>query len=151
MKNLTPLFTDLLDFNCEDMVQCFYSLTKLELDIYCALLKMDEVGIDGTVLKIQEYMGRKEKTMINRSLKKLFEQGLVTRQTKTVNSEKVSPEKPKRGYFYTYNPLPLDLLVDELHLRLEKWYQVANTQISKIKDQFEQRLASSHPPVMKAV
>ena len=148
MKRFNSLFKENLYLDCEDLIQCFYNLSSLEFDIYCALLKMDEAKIDGTVIKIQEYMGRKEKTMINRSLKKLFEQGLVSRQAETVNSSKDNDDQfnqltPKRGYYYTYKPLPLDALIGELRERLNKFHEVASIEIDNIKSKFKEKLEAS--------
>jgi predicted transcriptional regulator len=143
MKNLSPLFNT--EFDCEDLVQCFYNLSELEFNIYCTLLKMSEDNIGGTVSKIQDFMGRKEKTMINRSLKHLFEQGLVSRTAETVktseNNDNIGIKTPKRGYFYIYKPLPLDVLVVELKERLEAWHQNSLLEIEKIIPKFREKLA----------
>ena len=145
MKHTKSLFTQDQDLNCEDLVQNVYNLTELELDTYCTLLIMNDLKIDGTVNEIQIHMGRNEKTMINRALKKLFEQGLVSRQTETVKSSKetggiTTLSTPKRGYFYTYKPLPLDVLVVELKERLDNWYKLAASQLKNIKSQFKSKI-----------
>ena len=147
MKRLTSLVAqDFIgnEINCEDLVQCVYDLNELEFNTYCALLKMNESDFAGyTVNEIQEFIGRKEKTMVNRALKRLFENGLVYREAKTSTSSlkndspNDSSSTPKRGYYYVYKPLSLDNLINELKDRLDHWYETALGELGNIKSSFK--------------
>ena len=152
-SNIFPFNTSKINtdtFNCDVLVKSVYNLTDLEFDTYCTLLKSSKKNLEGngTVVAIQEKMGRKEKTMINRALKRLFELGLVTRQTESIRSSKddISNSNgsgtPKRGYYYTYKSIPLDTLISELKIRLDQWYEMATSEIENIKVQFELKLNS---------
>lgn len=135
------------NFNCEDLVQCVFDLNELEFNIYCALLKMEEGNIGRTVNEIQNFVHRKEKTMVNRALKKLNDLGLVKRESISSQSDDQSIQNqptPKRGYFYVYKPLSLDGLILEMRDRLDKWYDKATIELHNIKNRFREKIEIVH-------
>ena len=145
------LLDDLLDnraqidqMNCEKLVKSVYKLNELEFETYCTILMFGPQP----VIDIREHLNSKpqytsspkDRTMISRALKQLYEKNLVTRRSET----KVNV----RGYYHIYTAKSLEEITLELNNFIDEWYEKAKTEISSISNQFdskrERELSSSN-------
>ena len=99
----------------EDVLQCLLGLGPLEASLYYSLLKKP-----ATVSELSK-RHKKDRTTVQKSVKKLAESGLVFRRTVPTRT---------RGYQYVYEALPKDKLKQKLKKNAQEWYK----SVSKLID-----------------
>ena len=90
-----------------DLLCCAFGLKNSEIDTYFALLSGSK-----TVEEIKSIV-RRDRSTIQRVLKKLLDNGLVERDSKHFD---------RGGYYYVYRAISTDEVKSQILEQLEKWY-----------------------------
>ncbi|MDH5404475.1 MAG: BlaI/MecI/CopY family transcriptional regulator [Candidatus Heimdallarchaeota archaeon] len=106
--------------SCIELIQKFYSLNTLEYEIYEKFWKYKEIDVNYIVNLLEN----RERTFINRSLKRLLHHGLINREKKS--------QKGKRGFYYIYKLTSLEIIKEKMRLELDDFYSSTKNQISQI-------------------
>ena len=114
------------EISCEDLVKGVYMLNDLEFETFCTLIDLGKAKVNDLQNVIE-----KDRTMISRALKSLFEKELVFRKSETENME--------RGYYHIYWAKSLDNLAEEMNQKIESWYKLAKMELPRIKERFNER------------
>lgn len=97
------------NLNCTEVLQCVFDLNKLDFQIYKTLKKVGSSRADDLANKM-----KKERSTIYRSLQKLSNCGLCTKETKTIVSG---------GYFHIYSCKDSTHVRKEMESCIDKWYK----------------------------
>ena len=110
---------------CKELVQGLFGLNHLEFEIFCALNLLRRANIQS----LMEYVGRSERTRVNRALNRLLELNLISR------SKERSEVGTLRYYYYPIDLKSLQIPLEEL---LNDWYSHAIEEIRQIPDHFSE-------------
>ena len=94
--------------NCKDLVQCAFSLSEFEVDVYNQLTDGGPKRADD----LADLMD-KDRSTVYRALQKLMSCGICFRETKSIE---------RGGYFHVYRAIGRDELKHKLELCVEDWY-----------------------------
>ncbi|MCX6650613.1 MAG: hypothetical protein NT131_03020 [Methanomassiliicoccales archaeon] len=95
--------------NCQDLVQCAYSLNGFEVEVYERLLETGPVNAN----ELSDLMG-KDRSTVYRALQKMLTCGMVFRETRSI---------PRGGYYHVYRAISRSELRDKLQSCVDKWYE----------------------------
>jgi predicted transcriptional regulator len=95
--------------NCQDLVQCAYSLNGFEVEVYERLLETGPVNAN----ELADLMG-KDRSTVYRALQKMLTCGMVFRETRSI---------PRGGYFHVYRAVSRSELKEKLQSCVNNWYQ----------------------------
>ncbi|MCD6171957.1 MAG: ArsR family transcriptional regulator [Thermoplasmata archaeon] len=108
--------------DCREVMQCIFDISDGDIQIYKYLL-----GKEMKADKIAEKF-RKDRSTIQRSLKKLIECGLVKRQKKIIG---------RGGYYYTYTSITKEDAKNLIKVCLDDWYNDMTNAIKNLEKEFE--------------
>ena len=95
-------------FNEDDLLCCAFGLRTSEIKVYLQLISGPK-----SVEQIAERIN-KDRSNIQRVLKKLHSKGFVMRNTRKI---------PRGGYYYEYSADETEVVRDQILTQLEEWYQ----------------------------
>jgi predicted transcriptional regulator len=93
---------------CQDLVQCMYSLTDLEMEALRELLRRGATTSDELAKRL-----RRDRSTVYRSLQKLVSCQVVRKETRSLE---------RGGYYHAYTAVPMDVLRTRLEGCVEEWY-----------------------------
>lgn len=93
---------------CQDLVQCMYSLTDLEMDALRELLRRGPMTSDDLAKRLH-----RDRSTVYRSLQRLVSCQVVRKETRSLE---------RGGYYHAYTAVPMDVLRTRLEGCVEEWY-----------------------------
>lgn len=109
---------DAEDVGCNNVLECLYSLSKLDKKILETLSDEEEYRSS----ELAEELERDQST-IYRSLERLVSCGMVYKEKKTIR---------KGGYYYLYSARPRGLVKEEAKKCLNDWYEQMKEAIEEL-------------------
>jgi predicted transcriptional regulator len=109
--------------NCQDLVQCAFSLNEFEVEVFNRLNEGGAKRADD----LADLMG-KDRSTVYRALQKLMTCGMCFRETKSME---------RGGYFHMYRAISRDELKEKLERCVEDWYQRMQQVLAKFAEQAE--------------
>jgi predicted transcriptional regulator len=106
---------------CEDVMQCFFNLNELEIELYLGLVNEGQQRSDALAKKV-----KKDGTTVYRALQKLTSCGICFRETKTID---------RGGYYHVYSAVSLEVLKKKIQDCIKRW----NTNMKKALEEFDER------------
>lgn len=104
---------------CNDIIQCIFDLNKLDIEIYKKVQKSKDV-----TPQILAKQLKKERSTTYRSLQKLTCAGLLTKETKTIDSG---------GYYHVYTSKNTEEIKQNLDDCIDNWYKKMKETIKELK------------------
>jgi predicted transcriptional regulator len=95
--------------DCKDLVQCAFSLSEFEVEVYNRLTENGAKRADD----LADLMG-KDRSTVYRALQKLMTCGMCSRETKSIE---------RGGYYHVYRAISRDELKHKLELCVDDWYE----------------------------
>ena len=94
--------------NCQDLVQCAFSLNEFEVEVFNNLTEAGTKRAD----ELAVLMG-KERSSVYRALRKLMTCGMCFRETRCID---------RGGYYHVYRAISRDDLKHKLEQCVDEWY-----------------------------
>ncbi len=118
------------EMKCERLLSHFHGLTGLDRRCYRELTEADEP------LTVDELTGRvnKERSTVYRSLRRLWEAGLVEREQ--INYE-------SGGYYHVFYPSDVGEVAEEMQRMLNNWYATMGLLIDRFRNEYGSSTGSS--------
>ncbi len=95
--------------NCKDLVQCAFSLSEFEVDVFNHLIAVGPKRADD----LADLMG-KDRSTVYRALQKMMTCGMCFRETKSIE---------RGGYFHLYRAISRAELEQKLKHCVDDWYE----------------------------
>ena len=120
-------FQDAQEIELSRMIKSLFGLTKSQVACF---IKLRSMGTDGTCVQNLVAQSSSERSVEQKKLKRLLDQGLVTREQfklaafekrcKSKNRDDLSPGTTK-GYLYIYSAISDEELLDKVTSKMENW------------------------------
>lgn len=107
--------------SCHDLLQCAFTLSDFEIEIYQKLEETGPVRTD----ELATVMG-KDRSTVYRSLQKLMSCGMVHRETKNLK---------KGGYYHSYSAVKREVLKSRLEQCINDWYQRMRMELERFESE----------------
>ncbi len=107
--------------SCHDLVQCAFSLSEFDLEVYQKLHESGPIRADG----LAEIIGR-DRSTVYRSLKKLLSCGLCDRETKSLE---------KGGYYHLYRAVSKEQVKSKLQECISDWHERMLKALSALEEE----------------
>ncbi len=120
---LRDLFSGKLEL--KDIIQAVYGLNYIEYQTLEILISLKEADVTA----IMEKLGRNDRVLVNRCLKKLRECKLVERRKESAEG--------KRGYWYVYTMVNLEVFRNKLREILDHWHATSVEKVNDLENYFE--------------
>jgi predicted transcriptional regulator len=108
--------------NCKDLVQCAFSLSEFEVEVFNRLTDAGAKRADD----LADLMG-KDRSTVYRALQKMMTCGMVFRETKSIE---------RGGYYHLYRAISRAELKHKLETCVDDWYG----RMQEILEKFEQHM-----------
>jgi predicted transcriptional regulator len=105
--------------NCQDVLQCMFGLSNLDIAVLKNLIKKKNQKTRDLAKKI-----RKDRSIVHRSLHKLISSGLVIKEKQNL---------PKGGYYHVYSAVP----EEKIKLQMQRCARDFYDNMLKLIDEFE--------------
>jgi predicted transcriptional regulator len=105
---------------CRDIVQCAFSLSDFEVDVYKAALAHGPLRADD----LADLMG-KDRSTVYRALQRLMSCGMCHRETRSLE---------KGGYYHVYSALGREELKAKLEHCVEEWNSRIRSALSRFDE-----------------
>ncbi len=109
---------DFEGIECDNVLVCLYSLSKLDKKILDTLSEEEEYRSSELAEKLD-----KDQSTVYRSLERLVSCSMVYKEKKTIR---------KGGYYYLYSARPQKLVKEEAKKCLDEWYEKMKNAIDDI-------------------
>ncbi len=106
---------------CGDMLCLLFDLNELDLHIYRQLLKGEQRAEDLAAVV------DKDRSTVHRSLTRLVDGGLCTRERRLVNSG---------GRYYIYRATPPAEVKQHIHACIERWHHRMHASLDRFVEEF---------------
>lgn len=107
--------------SCHDLVQCAFSLSEFDLEVYQKLHESGPIRAD----ELAEIIGR-DRSTVYRSLKKLLSCGLCNRETKSLE---------KGGYYHLYGAVSKKKVKAKLEECISEWHEKMLNALSTFEEE----------------
>ena len=112
-----------MNMDCKEVMSCVFDVSMKEIELYKFLVGKDEMKVEEIAKALS-----KDRSTIQRSLKKLMECMLVERKKKIIG---------KGGYYYTYKAIPPSEAKSFVKVCLEEWYKKMAVAIENFEEDFK--------------
>ncbi len=103
-----------------ELIKAFFGLNYVEYETFEILIKHDELNVS----QIMTLLGRDDRVLVNRCLKKLRESDLVIRAKESRTG--------RRGYWYVYSLISLEELQNKMTDLIDLWCKHARIVIERM-------------------
>lgn len=111
------------EYDCEDLLACFYGLRDLDRECFAALAESEDAL---TVDELTERVDR-ERSTTYRSVDRLVDAGLV---------QKFQRNYDQGGYYHVYRPAPPEDVATEFQGILNDWYAKMGGLIDEFREEY---------------
>jgi len=109
--------------DCKEVMSCIFDINKRDIELYKFLVNKNEMRVEEIAKELN-----KDRSTIQRSLKKLMSCMLVERKKKIIG---------KGGYYYTYRAISPGEAKNFVKVCLEDWYKKMTSAIENFEKDFK--------------
>ncbi len=109
--------------DCKEVMSCVFDISKKEIELYKFLVENEEMRVEEIAKAF-----KKDRSTIQRSLKRLMDCMLVERRKKIIG---------KGGYYYAYKAVPPENAKNFIKVCLEEWYKKMTNAIENFENDFK--------------
>jgi len=114
---------NITNMDCKEVMSCVFNINMKEIELYKFLVEKEEMRVEEIAKAF-----KKDRSTIQRSLKKLMDCMLVERKKKIMG---------KGGYYYTYKAVPPANAKNFIKVCLEDWYKRMANAIENFENDFK--------------
>ncbi len=139
MESITDQLKGMLEekkiFKSGNLFRCILGLNEIESNVFSYLLKNDNVS----TMELSRALN-KDRSSIQRALQNLNDLNVIERKSMSLKDyveKKGVSETNKRGYLFVYGAKDLQVIKQEFHNLLNKWYQKMTHHIENLDSLFD--------------
>ena len=134
-KQLEEMVEEKKVFKSGKLFKCILGLNVIEANVFSYLLKHD----NATTMELTNVF-KKDRSSIQRAVMLLSDLDIVEKRSmslKEFTAKSGEGEANRRGYLYVYSAKNLEIIKDQLHGLLDKWYKSMSGYIDNLDSTFD--------------